>query len=71
MMDKKQPVAVTEVLKTTQVALDNYDDIFSDFDYSDYSKRLLSYDFLKELRRRYEERKKGEYEITFSIPKNQ
>lgn len=69
-MDKQQ-VAVTDVLKTTQVALDNYDDIFSDFDYSDYSKRLLSDDFLKELRRRHEERKKGEYEVTFTIPKKQ
>ncbi|MFH1684807.1 MAG: hypothetical protein ABH983_00730 [Candidatus Micrarchaeota archaeon] len=70
-MDKKQAVAVTDILKTTQVALDNYEDIFSDFDYSDYSKRLLSSDFLKELRRRYEERKKGEYEVTFTLPKNQ
>ncbi|MBU0527716.1 hypothetical protein KKE92_04505 [Candidatus Micrarchaeota archaeon] len=69
-MDKQQ-VTVTDVLKTTQVALDNYDDIFSDFDYSDYSKRLLSSDFLKELQRRYEERKKGEYEVTFTLPKNQ
>lgn len=55
-------------LKVTHIALDEYDDIFSDFDISPYPKRLLSYDFLKELHRRYAETKKGDFEITFTLP---
>ena len=44
--------------------LDNYTDLFSDFDPRPYSQRTLSYDFLSELRRL----SKGKYgKIKFSI----
>ncbi|MBU0590820.1 hypothetical protein KKF81_04885 [Candidatus Micrarchaeota archaeon] len=60
---------ISDVLQTAQISLDKYDDIFSDFDPSPYASRLLSYDFIKELYRRYSENKKGEYEVTFTVPK--
>lgn len=59
------------MLKATRLALDNYDDIFSDFDISPYSRRLLSYDFLTELRRRYAETKTGEVSVSFTLPRSQ
>ncbi|MFN3909920.1 MAG: hypothetical protein ACK4J0_01650 [Candidatus Anstonellaceae archaeon] len=49
--------------------LDNYDDIFSDFDPRPYSKRQLSDDFLIEIKKRVKESPKGEYELAFYIQK--
>jgi hypothetical protein len=60
--------SVTDILQTTQIALDTYDDIFSDFDPSPYGKRLLSDDFLNELRRRHAEKRKGEFVVNFTLP---
>ena len=57
------------MLQSVDVALDNYDDIFSDFDPSPYAKRLLSADFLNELERRYMETPKGSISVTFTLPK--
>ena len=37
---------------SVQIAIDNYDDLFSDFDIRDYSERYISSDFLNELRLR-------------------
>lgn len=59
---------VTDVLQTVRIAIDTYDDIFSDFDPSPYQTRTLSVDFLKELRRRYSETPRGDFAITFTIP---
>lgn len=59
---------VSDVLQTAQIALDSYDDIFSDFDPSPYETRLLSDDFLSELRRRHAEKRKGEFVVNFSLP---
>ena len=59
---------VSDVLQTAQIALDSYDDIFSDFDPSPYETRLLSDDFLNELRRRHAEKRKGEFVVNFSLP---
>ncbi|MGB9719825.1 MAG: hypothetical protein ACPL06_04515 [Candidatus Anstonellales archaeon] len=50
------------------IALDDYNDIFSDFDMSPYQQRLLSDDFLKEIQKRYLESKKGDIEVKFSLP---
>ncbi len=50
------------------VALDTYDDIFSDFDPRPHARRELSDDLLKELGRRYRENPKGELEVRFYIP---
>lgn len=51
------------------IALDDYNDIFSDFDLSPYQQRLISDDFLKEIQKRYVESKKGDIELKFSLPK--
>jgi len=61
---------VSDVLQSVRVALDSYDDIFSDFDPSPYETRILSDDFLKELRRRYAERRKGEFAVSFTLPRS-
>ena len=50
------------------IALDDYNDIFSDFDVSPYQERLLSDDFLKEIQKRYMESKKGDIEVKLSLP---
>jgi len=59
---------MTEALQSTQIALDTYDDIFSDFDPSPYETRILSDDFLTELLKRYAETHKGELIVIFTIP---
>ncbi|MEM3364245.1 MAG: hypothetical protein QXS93_01915 [Candidatus Micrarchaeia archaeon] len=55
--------------KNIDIALESYEDLYSDFDISHYSKRELSEDFVKELIKRTS----GEYDtkelqITLSIP---
>jgi hypothetical protein len=50
------------------IALDDYNDIFSDFDMSPYQQRLISDDFLKEIQKRYMESKKGDIEVKLSLP---
>lgn len=56
-------------INLVDIALDSYDDIFSDFDPSPYSKRELSEDFVKEVERRYSTTKEGKIEVVFSVPK--
>ncbi len=48
--------------------LDEYDDVFSDFDPRPYSEREISDDFLKEARKVLRETTKGTFEIRFLIP---
>jgi hypothetical protein len=55
-------------MREITITLDNYDDIFSDFDPRPFSKRELSEDFLKEISRRYMENKRGRFEVHFTIP---
>lgn len=57
-----------EKLREITIALDNYDDIFSDFDPRPYQERELSEDFLKEIQRRYMEDRKGRFEVHFTVP---
>lgn len=69
---KPQPAQekrLSDVLQTVRIAIDTYDDIFSDFDPSPYETRTLSVDFLKELRRRYAETPRGDFVITFTLPR--
>ena len=63
-----QEQKTASLINLLHIALDNYDDIFSDFDPSAYERRVLSEDFLKEVQRRYAETKTGDIEIRFSIP---
>jgi hypothetical protein len=68
-MDERQnPKSVTEVLQKAEIALDGYDDIFSDFDPSPYETRLLSEDFLIELRRRHAAKAKGQFIVNLTLP---
>ncbi|NYZ77133.1 hypothetical protein H0O02_02340 [Candidatus Micrarchaeota archaeon] len=72
-MEIKKVVAAEELKPATlinlvSIALDNYDDIFSDFDPSPYHSRILSDDFLKEVQKRYVENKHGSFEVRFSLP---
>ncbi|VVB98341.1 Uncharacterised protein [uncultured archaeon] len=64
-VEEKKPSSLLNLL---HIALDTYDDIFSDFDPSGYEHRILSDDFLKEMQKRYVETRKGEFEIRFSVP---
>ncbi len=59
---------VSDVLQMAPIALDSYDDLFSDFDPSPYERRLLSEDLFKELYRRHNETPKGELMLTFTLP---
>ncbi|MCX6768731.1 MAG: hypothetical protein NTY83_02730 [Candidatus Micrarchaeota archaeon] len=64
-VEEKKP---SSILGLIHMGLDSYDDIFSDFDPSPYSERLLSEDFIIEAKRRYAETKKGGLELRFSLP---
>ncbi len=64
--EKKKPSAH---INSVDVALDGYDDIFSDFDPSPYKIRLLSRDFLDEINRRNRETKAGDIEVRLTLPK--
>jgi len=66
-----EKAVLAPILKSIQIALDNYDDIFSDFDISPYEKRTLSDDFLNEIKRRYMVTGKGEIEVRFTLPKKE
>lgn len=66
--NKSDPKTISDILQITQIAIDHYDDIFSDFDPSPYETRLLSEDFLHELSRRYSQKKKGDFIVNFTLP---
>jgi hypothetical protein len=66
---KDEQKKVSDVLQSVNIALDGYDDIFSDFDPSPFERRVLSDDFLNELHKRYVETPKGAFTITFSMPR--
>jgi hypothetical protein len=69
LLKKTDVKTVSEALQISHIAIDTYDDLFSDFDPSSYETRMLSEDFLHELHHRYSENKKGEFSIRISIPK--
>ncbi len=66
---KPSPKTVSDVFQIVDIALDSYDDIFSDFDPSPYATRILSEDFLNELFRRYSRTGKGRVVVNFTIPR--
>jgi len=68
MDNKDKLLTVSDVLQKADIALDSYDDIFSDFDPSPYESRLLSEDFLYELNRRYAATPKGQFSVNFTLP---
>lgn len=64
---ENQPAVQTDMFKVSLI-LDNYNDIFSDFDPRPYNEKALSEDFLSEVRRRHMPKKKGGLEIRFILP---
>ncbi|MBW2966611.1 hypothetical protein KY342_05910 [Candidatus Woesearchaeota archaeon] len=62
----------TDYSSKSEVAmwLDDYNDLFSDFDPKPYSQRIMSYDFLNELRRATKQ-KYGKIKLSILIPKDE
>ena len=54
-------------LSEISILLDNYDDIFSDFDPRPYSERSLSDDLLNEARKASRDKNTGRLELRFLI----
>jgi hypothetical protein len=61
----------TSDMREITIQLDNYDDIFSDFDPRPFQLRELSDDFIKEMRKRYLEDKRGRFEVRFTMPSSE
>jgi len=61
------------VLKMSEIglAINTYDDIFSDFDPRPYSQRAMSDDFLLEAKKASKEKVSGTIELKFLVPKDQ
>ncbi|HLC96771.1 MAG TPA: hypothetical protein VJH97_05625 [Candidatus Nanoarchaeia archaeon] len=59
-----------ELLKLSEISLwlDDYDDIFSDFDPRPYPQRALSDDFLREAKKASRDKKSGRIELKLLIP---
>ncbi|MFH1995794.1 MAG: hypothetical protein ABIJ27_02210 [Candidatus Omnitrophota bacterium] len=55
-------------IKEISLAIDSWDDVFSDFDPRPLSERALSEDFIAELRKRYRESRRGTFLITMFAP---
>ena len=68
-MAKPEQKSISAAIQRADIALDEYDDLFSDFDMSPYKKRLLSEDFLLELQSRYAFGREGRFVINFTLPK--
>jgi hypothetical protein len=59
-----------EDINAISIAIDTYDDIFSDFDPRDLTQRDLSEDFIIELTRRHRQDIKGKYDVVLVAPKS-
>ncbi|MDD5019070.1 MAG: hypothetical protein PHH75_02290 [Candidatus Omnitrophica bacterium] len=72
MPEKPEKIAeIEEHIKDIQeisIAIDSWDDVFSDFDPSPIDRRILSEDFLSELKKRYRETQRGDFVITIYAP---
>lgn len=67
----EKPTDIEEHIKDIQeitIAIDSWDDVFSDFDPSPIDQRILSEDFLSELKKRYRENQRGNFIITIYAP---
>ncbi|MBU0579705.1 MAG: hypothetical protein KKA19_00890 [Candidatus Margulisbacteria bacterium] len=56
-------------LKELAIAIDSFEDLFSDFDPREYEKRDLSDDFIREIQKRYREPYRKKVEVIFHAPK--
>ena len=57
-------------LPEISLRLNNYDDMFSDFDSRPYSERALSDDFLNASQKMFRETKTGKFELRLLVPKS-
>ncbi len=59
-----------KVLQLSQISIwiDDYDDLFSDFDPRPYSQRAISDDFLSEAKKALKESPRGKFELRILIP---
>ncbi|MBF0483123.1 MAG: hypothetical protein HQL25_00305 [Candidatus Omnitrophica bacterium] len=57
-----------EILREIAIVIDTWDDIFSDFDPRPLSERTVSGDFIDELKKRYIEKRSGDFCITLYAP---
>ncbi len=55
-------------IKEISLAIDTWDDIYSDFDPRPLNERNLSEDFLSELRKRHRETRRGTYRVSIYAP---
>ena len=67
---KEQP-SVPKETSEISLRLEQYSDIFSDFDIRPYSKRALSVDFLDEVKRATSDMNEDEIEIVLHIPEKE
>lgn len=64
----KQIVQRESDLREIAIVIDTWDDVFSDFDPRPLSERMVSADFIDELRKRYKETRSGDFRITIYSP---
>ncbi len=55
-------------IKEISIAIDTWDDIFSDFDPRPLNERALSEDFMAELKKRYRETRRGTFLVVIYAP---
>jgi len=65
---KKEGEEHIQDIQDLTVAVDTWEDIFSDFDPGPVEKRVLSEDFLTEIKKRFRETRRGQVTITFLAP---
>ncbi len=65
---KKKEEEHIQDIQDVSVAIDTWDDIFSDFDPGPVEKRVLSEDFLTEIKKRLREPRRGQVTVTFLAP---
>jgi hypothetical protein len=57
-------------INAISIAIDTYEDIFSDFDPRDILERDLSQDFLNELMHRHRQNRSGKYDVVLVAPRS-
>ena len=69
-MDKSAPIEKKELLSKSELSiwLDDYDDVFSDFDSRPIGERSMSDDFLLEVRKMVREKPTGSVELKLLMP---
>lgn len=64
MLGKREKTGLREIA----IVIDDWDDIFSDFDPRPLNQRVLSEDFITELKKRYRETPRGEFMVVIYAP---